>query len=398
MRKHSIISKLLSGVMVLTAVVTMSSCSGFVDAVLGTSDSPSGSTTKPTTVAGIPSDASATPNPTLPAEANATIPNLNYSVQTVSGQAVIKFDMTGIMNPNETAEWIKLYGTGMSEQNVWLSIDGNKKGIAVVNTIDQSSQVTAADLVFLVDNSGSMGQEADAVANSIDAWAQKLSTTLDMKFACVGYSVSGYINGALDFTTSSSLSSYLSRSTGTSRTMGFENNDSGTALSAAASTYGSVYDECGVMALRFANDKFTYRKGVNRVYVNFTDEPNQPNYKEEWSTNWVKNPDNWPTTLGTIHTVYSADTTYTNWKDLYKERPWLLSDYTGGSKIFTTASFAGVTLDDLPVTGALQNSYVITLTNVDNLFDGKPHTVKITILSPNGTIRAEKEYVITFTK
>ena len=34
--------------------------------------------------------------------------------------------------------------------------------------------------------------------------------------------------------------------------------------------------------------------------------------------------------------------------------------------------------------------------NVENLFDGQPHKVKITILSPNGTVRAEKEYVISF--
>ena len=74
----------------------------------------------------------------------------------------------------------------------------------------------------------------------------------------------------------------------------------------------------------------------------------------------------------------------------------MLSDYTGGTTIFTNASFTGVSLSSLPITGALQNSYIIRFTNVENLFDGQPHKVKITILSPNGTVRAEKEYVISF--
>ena len=147
MRKHSFISKLLSGVMVLTAVVTMSSCSGFIDAVLGTSDNPSGSTVTPSTVPGIPSDASATPNPTLPSAPNTTIPNPGNEVVTQSGQTVVKFNLTGIVDPTEVGGWLKLYGTGSSIQNVWMSIDGNAKGIAVINTIDQSTVTSAVDCI-----------------------------------------------------------------------------------------------------------------------------------------------------------------------------------------------------------------------------------------------------------
>ena len=405
MRK-SFISKLMQGVIAFTAVMAMSSCSGLVDAVIGSVDNPSSdskpSTPTEVTVAGIPADSKATPNPTLPEAANATLPNLNYTVSTVSGKSVINFSLTGILDPNETAEWIRLYGTGLSNQNVWLSIDGTPKGIKVVNTIDESTQVSAVDLVFLVDNSGSMDDEADKVADGIIEWSKKLSTTLDMRFGCVGYW--GPITGGINMTTIDNFVDFLNynNNTGTSRTTHFAEDGTDWATLQPAYSPTSYMDENGVAALRLADENFNFRAGANRVYVNFTDEPIFPQGQEKWSTDYVKDPANWPATKGTIHTVFSSPY-YASWSDdswtpLYKECPWLLSDYTGGTKKFAQSDFSDVTLDDLPITGALQNSYVISLSNVANLFDGQPHTVKITILSPNGTIRAEKEYTVTFTK
>ena len=399
MKKLSITSKLMSGAFALMTIMSMSSCSGLVDAILGTEDNPSGGSTKPSTVPGIPSDASATPNPTLPQAPNTTIPNPGNEVVTQSGQTVVKFNLTGIVDPTEVGGWLKLYGTGSSIQNVWLSIDGNAKGIAVINTIDQSTVTSAVDLVFLVDNSGSMGEEADAVANSIIDWSTKLSKTLDMKFACVGYD-EGYISGAFDFDKVDKLSEWLNQSTGTSRTHGFVSSKTDLATLAQNSYQAGGWAENGVTALRMADENFDFRTGANRVYVNFTDEPNQPRGEAKWSTDYVKDPSNWPATKGTIHTVFS-DPWYTdsyNWTPLNEEKPWLLSEYTGGTTKFASSDFSGVTLDDLPITGALMNSYVISVTNVTSLFDGKEHIVKITILNADGTIRAEKEFPVVFTK
>lgn len=399
MEKISIKSKLMEGAFALMTVMSMSSCTGLVDAIMGTEDNPSGSSTKPTTVAGIPSDASATPNPTLPGTPNTTIPNPGNEVVTQSGQTVVKFNLTGIVDPTEVGGWLKLYGTGSSIQNVWMSIDGNAKGIAVINTIDQSTVTSAVDLVFLVDNSGSMDEEADAVANGIDAWAKKLSKTLDMKFGCVGYD--GELTGALNMTTVDDFSNYLNYGSGTQRTYHFGGTDA-TALQTAASSYNNGWHECGVAALRYATDKFNFRAGANRIFVNFTDEPNQPNNQEKWSVEWV-NPvnSNWTAAMGTIHTVFSDNYWYPesyNWTLLNEEKPWLLSEFTGGTSKFTDSSFAGITLDDLPITGALMNSYVISVTNVTSLFDGQKHTVKITILNADKTIRAEKEFTMIFKK
>ena len=353
------------------------------------------------TVPGIPADTEADPNPTLPDAPNTNVANINYVVETASnGNKVIRFDLTGIQSPENPTEWLRLYGTNTSEQNIWISIDDLPKGFTIENTIDSEEQVSAVDLVFLVDNSGSMGEEADAVAKEILDWSKMLSKTLDMRFGCVGYDYDGEVNGAINMCGINEIDAFLNRSGkyGIDRTMGFEGPDKDVlAKEYARYSTGTWYaDECGVSSLRYADDLFNFRKNTNRVYVNFTDEPNYPQGHEPMSTQWVKDPNNWPTTKGTIHTVYSS--TYVNWTErpLWEEYPWNLSAYTGGTEIKTNSSFSGVSLSTLPITGALQNSYIIKFTNVESLFDGQPHKIKITILSPNGTVRAEKEYVVTF--
>ena len=353
------------------------------------------------TVPGIPADTEADPNPTLPDAPNTNVANINYVVETASnGNKVIRFDLTGIQSPENPTEWLRLYGTNTSEQNIWISIDDLPKGFTIENTIDSEEQVSAVDLVFLVDNSGSMGEEANAVAKEILDWSKMLSKTLDMRFGCVGYDYDGKVNGAINMCGINEFDAFLNRSGkyGIDRTMGFEGPDKDVLAKEYARYWTGSWsaDECGVSSLRYADDLFNFRKNTNRVYVNFTDEPNYPQGHEPMSTQWVKDPNNWPTTKGTIHTIYSS--TYVNWTErpLWEEYPWNLSAYTGGTEIKTNSSFSGVSLSTLPITGALQNSYIIKFTNVESLFDGQPHKIKITILSPNGTVRAEKEYVVTF--
>ena len=368
---------------------------GFVFTSCDKQDNP---TVTDVTVADIPSDKEAGLNPAIdPNDINTVIPNFNYTVNEEKGATVIRLDMTGVRDPF-TNDWVELYGTKHPKQNVWLSLDDQPKGFSITKVTNDKK--SAVDLIFLVDNSGSMGQEANAVARDIIAWSAKLSQTIDIRFACVGYSVSGTINGAFDFADATALADYLNRSTGTSRTMGY-GGDYAAELEAAANEMNQdrVWDECGVMALKYADKYLRFRNGANRIYVNFTDEPNQPNGKEYYSTEWVKEIANWPSTKGTIHTVYSAYNTWTQTIN-YNEWPWNLSDYTGGTTLYADSNFSNVSLDDLPVSGALLNSYIIRFTNVKGVFDGKPHRVKITVKSqsPNGEILAEKVYEITFTK
>lgn len=346
-------------------------------------------------VLGIPSDDKADPNPVI-SNSNTNIPNIQYVTEKEDGQYVMRIDMTGIQDPY-TKEWLKLFGTEASEenpQNIWISVDNKPKGFIVRNTIDSEDNNRKAmnDIVFLVDNSGSMSEEANAIARDIISWAQKLSSTLDAKFGCVGYD--GRITGALNLTSYNEMSEYLNRSTGTSRTVGFSGTDADE-LEYSASSYANSYNECGTAALRFADEQFTFRNGANRIYINFTDEPNQPDGKQNFSVLYVNNQNNWNTSQGTIHTVFSGSKNFTETL-YYNEYPWKMSDYTGGTTLYASSSFTGVTLDDLPVTGAMQNSYVIYFTNIKEFMDGQVHQVKITVLSEDGTVRCEKIFNVIF--
>lgn len=348
-------------------------------------------------VAGIPDDGDATPNPNV--DNNTTnIPNIVYNTEYENGVPVIRIDMTGVQESLGN-EWLRLYGTGSDKQNVWVEVDGKPKGISVHNTADDNdgNAKVMADLVFLVDNSGSMGEEANAIARDIIAWSDMLSKSgLDMQFGVVGYD--GAICGALNITTSDNLAEYLNFSSGTSRTRHFGGPDA-SKLSAAVEPYrtgGNSAYECGTAALRFADEHFTFRNGANRIYVNFTDEPNQPYGNKNFSVEYVSTQENWNTAKGTIHTVYSD--TYKDFteRQYQSEYPWRMSEYTGGTIIYCNPSFNDVTLTNLPVTGAMQNSYIIRFTNIANLMDGKTHDVKVTILTKDGKTMAEKTFSVTF--
>ena len=356
---------------------------------------------------GIPSDSKATANPTInPSDLNTPIPNFQTFVEEGSNNKVMRMSLTGIQTPDNS--WMTLYGTEHTEQNVWIEIDGKPKGFTVINSEEVASRASIiskakADVVFLVDNSGSMGEEAYAVATQIKSWSQKLAGTMDVMFGCVGidhYSV----NGALNITDVTKLHDYLNRETydDTYRTVGFEGPDK-EELYAKAQNYTDAGGECGGIMLHFADENFSFREGANRIYVYLTDEPNQPgdNYQNyTWNARWSvesvnSNSEhyNWSTNQGTIHTVFS-DPYYENyeWWDQYNEKPWLFSDYTGGTKIIDAQSdWSNVTLEGLPVTGAITHSFIIRFNITPDLLSGK-HTVKITILSKDGSVKAEKVF------
>lgn len=337
----------------------------------------------------IPSDADAKANPVITGDYTATMPNIQTAVVYEDGNAVFRIDMTGIQD-RTSHEWIRLYGTNEKQQNVWVEVDDTPKGIKVYNTIDDAKDRTVPiDMIFLVDNSGSMDQEANAIARDIIEWATYLDNgVLDIQFACVGYD--GAITGAIDLTSVENLSNWLQEGSGTSRTRGFSGPNART-LENATSKYrtgGSSENECGMAALRFANDNFNFTRGSNRIYVNFTDEPNQPAGNPDFSVEWLKT--GWEPGMGTIHTVFSDG------RETGKEYNYLMSDYTGGTVLNTNSSFSGVSLFDLPVTDAVQNSYIIRLTNIQEYMDRKPHRVKITVKTSDRSVQVERIYNVIF--
>ena len=297
--------------------------------------------------------------------------------------------MTGIRTADGNG-WLTLVGSG-SARNVWVSIDDEPQSITVVNH-SSSNQSLLTDIVFVVDNSGSMSEEADAIARDIISWANSLSSSnLNILYGCVGYDVNGEISGAIDMTSATRLSQYLQRSSGTERTVGFES----TNLSSLARNYSHADNECGVVAVQFADQYLNFRQGANRIYVNFTDEPNQPNGYANYSVRYFADQSSWPAGKGTIHTVYSGTLFNTNsWN--HEEQPWLMSEYTGGTTLYAPSDFAGVSLSGLPVTGAMTHSYTITIKNIIKFMDGKSHRVHVTVLTPDHSVRADKVFSVVF--
>lgn len=356
---------------------------------------------------GIPDDSQAGVAPTIASgESNTNIPNIQTSITGDGNSALMTINMTGVLDPS-TSEWVALAGTGQNGQNVWVTVDDKPKSIVVYNNDGDDGEAVLADIVFTVDNSGSMYEEADAIARDIVNWAQLLSQSgLSVKFGVVGYGDNAYgVDGALNMTDAAALDNYLSSrgNSGTRRTYGFAGPDAarltGLALSENNGYYNGAYNECGAVAIRFADREFDFRQGANRIYVNFTDESNQPGGYTDFSTEFFKNQENWRPAQGTIHTVFSEDTLsyYQSTEQMnFFEKPWRMSWYTGGTFLTAPRNFQGVSLQSLPVTGAMQHSYIIRFTNISEFMDGQMHKVLMTICTPDGHVKAVKEFWVTF--
>ena len=364
---------------------------------------------KETSKYGVPIDDLAGAAPTVTAN-NVTIPNFSApSVEEGINGAIGNITFTGIKGID--GEFLSLAGTGESGQNIWMTIDNVAKSLVIVNADDVAASRRAAkkgmaDIVFLVDNSGSMDEEADALAEQVLEWAQSLSEVVDCKFGCVGYGDNSYgIDGGMDLADITELNDFLNRSNvwGTYRTYDFYGANAKKLENLALSEtqyYNGSYNECGALALHFADEQFSWREGSNRIYINFTDEPNQPNELSKWSVETLNAANtqlyNWNAAKGTVHSVYSEDDQadyeeggwYYDYNKEYPylyEKPWAMSDYTGGITLFTDRYFTNFKLDDIEVTGAILSSYILRFNITDDLRSGS-HTITITVKDKNGSM------------
>ena len=143
---------------------------------------------------------------------NTLKPVISPPEKTPGNPSRIKLNLLGMLlddgTPFEASE----------NSTLFLQEDSVVQGI-VVSAASQTQ--IPIDMVFTVDNSGSMSQEADSIAAGIEEFADYLvnSQNLDIKFGCVGYS--GNVSGAVNLDIVDTLAAFLNRSTGTSRTRGF---------------------------------------------------------------------------------------------------------------------------------------------------------------------------------
>jgi len=314
------------------------------------------------------SDIPADPGGSAPATTiNNVVPAAAFA-KTSGNESRIRINMLGIIDPTTNSP-INL----VANSNVFVTEDNVLQGIKV--SAASTGSTLLADVVFTVDNSGSMGQEADSVAAKIIDFVNFLAASgLDLRVGAVGYD--GNVTGAINLTTGTLLNSYLTRPgfTGTSRTEGFRGADSARLQTAAGTFANGIFGENGIVGVWFADSLFNWRSSAQRVYVNFTDEPTQPSNIVYWSTQGLCA--RWLPVKGTIHTVFSEDSTAYSWTNLSRERPWALSSCTGGTVKFIPNTAAGLNLRDLPVTGALANSRLIEFVSAN---PSAAHTVVITV-------------------
>jgi hypothetical protein len=288
----------------------------------------------------------------------------------------VLMNITGIVNPvtNQPIQF-NYDASNPAGSNIFVTEDNVVKGLKVSKV--GTGTILQADVVFTVDNSGSMNEESDSVAAGIIKFANFLqSSGLDVKFGIVGYDVFGSISGAINFTDAATLEAYLNRNQfgGTSRTVGFAGPDSA-ALETKAMNYGGSGGENGVEAVLFADSNFTWRSTAQSVFINFTDEPTQSN-GIVWNTAHMCGA---IAGSATVHTVFSNDSTAYSWSDT-RERPWDMSACTGGTVKFIDANATGLDLSDLPVAGALANSYLVEFLSADG---NVAHNVEITVKESN---------------
>jgi hypothetical protein len=335
-----------------------------------------------------------TPTPSLPINPNAIFPNPRFVIKYVPGRGYVLYVyMPGMKDPY-TGEWIDYSdGSDGKSRNFYVDIDDDPQIIDIDEPEDEEGKRMKTDLVFLVDNSGSMSEEADYVANCILNWSQWLKDSgQDVQFGVVGFSVSGTINGALDLTTVERLSAYLNYNgrTGTDRTTSFTD----TKMRDAAANY-TVSDECGVMALRYADANMTFRSDSYRAYAIFTDEPNQPNQNMNYSVTWLDPAKGyWNSDRGMICTVYSASDSFTETIGAREHYKWL-ADYTGGYYQTTNTTLSGFDYKQVDFANSVAESDIIII-DLDNSMLGNTHNVKLTYISDDNRVVAQQSYVVDF--
>ncbi len=322
----------------------------------------------------------------------------NLAIQSVGNRA--SFVMTGIFDP-QAKSFLELKGSARSDQNFWLEEDGNSRGVEV-RELANTSTTLPLDVVFIVDNSGSMSEESDSVASQMLRFTNfLLSKKLDARFGCVGQF--GNVRGALNLNTMAALDKYLTGrgQRGTSRTVGFDGPDAVDLQTKAKTFHQTVTAENSIVAMFFADQHFAWRPGASRVYIVFTDDVTYPGSNATFNNiNFQKS---WKPDQGTAHVVFSLDNGYwksavpdtavrARWSAAYN-RPWELAQFTGGTVKVIHSDCRDLSLIDLPVTQALTSSYLVEFCSSDAT---KEHALRLTLRTANGASDGSRTYRLTY--
>ena len=234
---------------------------------------------------------------------------------------------------------------------------------------EEGGDVRRTDVVFLIDNTGSMGEEISQVRDNVISFVDRLeSSEVDFSLGLITYKddVDTYFGGTL-----------ISDASEFQETVG--------GLSA---TGGGGTPENGLGALQVGLNSISFRPGSQKIFILITDATSHappPPY--------VDPPDPEPPSLSEINQSMNAAgiTTYAAGIDdpIYKGEG-SITNATGGDFFFKTEPFDSI-LDD--VGEDVSDSYVVRYRSSNDERDGTERTVRVEVSYEGNTVRDTASYV-----
>jgi len=234
---------------------------------------------------------------------------------------------------------------------------------------EEGGGVRQTDIVFLIDNTGSMDDEIAQVRDNVIAFVDSLeSSEIDFSLGLITYKddVTTYFGGTL-----------------TSNASEFQET-----VGDLSATGGNSTPENGLGALQVGLNSISFRPGSQKVFVLITDATSHtppPPYEDP--------PDPDPPSLNEINQSMNEAgvTTYAAAIDdpIYKGEGSITSD-TGGSFFFVTEPFDSI-LDDIGE--EVSNSYVVRYRSSNDERDGSERTVRVEVNYEGNTAQDTASYV-----
>lgn len=281
-----------------------------------------------------------------------------------------------------------------ANESVFVVEDGRLQGIRI--TQNSQSNSLPVDIVFAIDNSGSMDEEANGVADKAIDFAKFLAASgIDVRLGVVGFD--GEISGAIDLAVPADVAAYLSRPgmEGADRSRGYAGFNT-QALEAAAralnmSTGFTPGSENHIAALVYAEKSFAWRTNAQRVFYTFSDETNTdtlPGQHPAWNgqTDYQISSfcSRWKPSFGTIHTIWSGDNFAFDPQNpnYLPEDPRSLAGCTGGTVTMVASDASDLDLTQVNSTLAVANSAMVEFISDSAL---ETHTIDVIVKTADGS-------------
>lgn len=349
------------------------------------SDSPSGPAAASNT--DIPADPGTSPPPPAPTTGDYVPSSLAITPPAAGNPARVRLTVGGVVAA----------GVSFSTSNVTVVEDTVVKGIKLTQGAGAGLK---ADIVFVIDNTGSMSSGIESVKNSILTFVSALrSSGQDVQVGAVAYNDDFDSDGDSVYKVSSSDTSWQAAVYGY-RPLTSNLDSTGTLFQFIATlpaTGGGDSPELCFSAMDFVRSTFAWRPGAQRIYIVITDitswGASGPSYKGIGPTYpWtdVTLGDQLKSEGAVVHCVSPDLDTFLSTGE-YNVKP--LATITGGT--WTEYTYAGFDLTTLPILNVTTSSVLVEFLKSGDASTVRERTLRVVIeVSP--TERGERTLITTY--